>query len=117
MSASNSRVRWFALIALTGINLLNYIDRYIFSALLPAIKADLGFTDTQLGILGSAFLFAYTFASPIFGYLGDRGGRSRLMATGVGLWSLATAFSGMTTSFIGQFVTRAAVGLGSLFTR
>ena len=107
-----AKTRWVALVALTAINLLNYIDRYIFSALLPAIKADLKFTDTELGVLGSAFLFAYVFASPLFGLLGDRGGRSRIMAYGVGIWSLATAFSGLTTSFLGQFLTRAAVGFG-----
>lgn len=108
----SSRTRWIALIVLTGINLLNYIDRFIFSALLPAIKADLKFTDTELGILGSAFLFAYVFASPLFGWLGDRSGRSRIMSVGVGVWSVATAFSGVFTSFIGQFLTRATVGFG-----
>lgn len=108
----SSRARWFALFVLTGINLLNYIDRYIFSALLPAIKADLKFTDTELGLLGSGFLFAYMFASPLFGMLGDRGGRNHLMASGIGIWSIATAFSGITTSFMGQMLTRASVGFG-----
>jgi MFS family permease len=106
------RIRWMALIVLTGINLLNYIDRYIFSALLPAIKRDLGFTDTQLGLLGSGFIFAYLFISPIFGFLGDRGGRSKVMATGVMVWSAATAFSGIAMTYAGQMVTRIAVGLG-----
>ncbi len=108
----SGRARWFALFVLTGINLLNYIDRYIFSALLPAIKADLKFTDTELGLLGSGFLFAYMFASPVFGMLGDRRGRNHLMAAGIGVWSAATAFSGITTSFMGQMLTRACVGLG-----
>jgi len=106
------RARWLALLVLTGINLLNYIDRYIFSALLPAIKADLHFSDTELGLLGSGFLFAYMFASPLFGMLGDRRGRNHLMASGVGIWSIATAFSGLTTTFLGQMLTRVAVGFG-----
>jgi MFS transporter, Spinster family, sphingosine-1-phosphate transporter len=111
-SESSKKIRWMALLVLTGINLLNYIDRYIFSALLPAIKADLGFTDTQLGFLGSGFIFAYLFISPVFGFLGDRGGRSKVMATGVMLWSVATAFSGIAMSYTTQMVTRIAVGLG-----
>src|SRR4051812_30543521 len=53
-----------ALILFTLVNLLNYIDRFIFSALLPAIQKDLGFSDMQLGALGSAFIFAYIFLSP-----------------------------------------------------
>ena len=109
---ASKRTRWIALFTLTAINLLNYIDRYIFSALLPAIKDDLKFTDTELGLLGSAFLISYSVASPVFGWLGDRGGRSKIMASGVGLWSLATGFSGVFTTFGGQFATRALVGLG-----
>ncbi len=101
-----------ALGLLTVINLLNYVDRYIFSALLPAIKADLHFTDTQLGILGTAFLLSYVLITPFCGYLGDRGNRSRLMAGGVAVWSVATAFSGICTSYVGQLVTRAMVGVG-----
>src|SRR4051794_12120592 len=87
------------LIVLTAVNMLNYIDRNIFSALLPAIKTDLGFSDTQLGLLGSGFIFAYFVTSPLFGWLGDRVHRNRLMAGGVTLWSIATAFSGLTRTF------------------
>ncbi len=102
----------FALVLLTFLNLLNYIDRYIFSALLPAIKSDLHFSDTQLGILGSGFIVAYIFISPLFGWLGDRFSRTRVMSMGVAVWSVATAFSGLTTSFFGQLTTRFVVGLG-----
>ena len=108
----NSRSRWIALFALTGLNILNYIDRNIFAALAPAIQRDLGFTDTQLGLLGSGFIFAYTLISPLFGYLGDRGNRSRSMAGGVIVWSAATALTGMMHSFAGQMFARIAVGFG-----
>jgi glycerophosphoryl diester phosphodiesterase/sugar phosphate permease len=100
------------LFILTSLNILNYIDRNIFSALVPAIQRDLGFSDTQLGLIGSAFIFAYTLISPVFGFLGDRGGRSRVMAGGVVVWSVATAFTGSTISFVGQFFNRVTVGLG-----
>jgi glycerophosphoryl diester phosphodiesterase/predicted MFS family arabinose efflux permease len=100
------------LAVLTAINLLNYIDRYIFSALLPAIKADLKFTDTELGLLGSGFILAYLVVAPLFGYLGDRGKRSHIMAIGISLWSVATAFSGLARSFVSQMSTRIVVGLG-----
>ncbi len=103
---------WFALVVLTAINLLNYIDRYILSALLPAIKEDLHFTDTQLGLLGSAFVFAYTISAPFFGTLGDRWNRPRLMSVGVSLWSFATAACGFMKSFPALFLTRAVVGFG-----
>lgn len=107
-----NRARWYALIVLTSINLLNYADRYIFSALAPALQKDLGFSDTQLGLLGSAFILAYLFISPIFGYFGDRRGRPRLMSAGIAVWSAATAFSGICTTFMGQLFTRVFVGVG-----
>lgn len=103
---------WFALIVLTSLNLLNYIDRYILAALLPAIKEDLKFTDGQLGLLGSAFVFAYTISAPFFGTLGDRWNRPRLMAGGVALWSFATAACGFMKTFPALFSTRAVVGFG-----
>lgn len=101
-----------ALIIFTLVNLLNYIDRFIFSALLPAIQRDLGFSDTQLGALGSAFIFAYVLLSPLFGILGDRANRNKLMALGVGLWSAATAFTGVAHTFLGQAAARIGVGVG-----
>ncbi len=101
-----------ALILLTALNILNYADRYIFSALLPAIKNDLHFSDTELGILGSGFIIAYIFVAPFFGVLGDRLPRAKMMAFGVSMWSIATSFSGLTRSFAGQFTTRVVVGIG-----
>src|SRR5258708_37186438 len=50
--------------------------------------------------------------SPIFGTLGDRGNRPRLMAIGVGIWSVATALGGFATNFFNLFVARSSVGIG-----
>ncbi len=112
MSSKKFKAPVITLIILTGINLLNYIDRNIFSALLPAIKADLHFSDTELGILGSGFIIAYILIAPLFGWLGDRFERTNIMSSGVAVWSIATAFSGMTRSFVGQLTTRIVVGVG-----
>src|SRR5262249_51908967 len=54
----------------------------------------------------------YMLTSPIFGTLGDRGKRPRLLAIGVGIWSIATAVGGFARNFIGLFAARAAVGVG-----
>ena len=107
-----SNLRWVTLFTLTSLNILNYIDRNIFSALVPAMQKDLHFSDTQMGLLGSAFIFSYTFIAPVFGYLGDRGPRLKTMAGGLLLWSGATALTGLTRSFVGQFATRTVVGVG-----
>src|SRR5207253_584508 len=73
------------LLFLTLINLFNYLDRYILVALSPAIKRDLGLSDTQVGFLTTAFMGSYFLISPLFGWLGDRKPRLRLMGVGVGL--------------------------------
>jgi glycerophosphoryl diester phosphodiesterase/MFS family permease len=109
---SNSRLRWITLFVLTALNILNYIDRNIFAALVPIMKTDLGFSDAQFGWLGSAFILSYTIIAPVFGYLGDRGPRTKVMSGGLLLWSGATAFTGLTTSYLGQFFTRITVGFG-----
>lgn len=100
------------LLFLTLINLFNYLDRYILVALSPAIKRDLGLSDTQVGFLTTAFLFSYFLVSPIFGWLGDRQPRLRLMSLGVGVWSLATAFCGLGRSAWQLLAARLFVGVG-----
>jgi MFS family permease len=103
---------YFALITLTLLNLLNYVDRFIFAALIPYIKQDTGYTDQQLGWVGSAFTIIYTVCSPLFGYLGDRYRRGRLIAIGIAIWSLATAAAGLAKNFIQLLLSRSAVGVG-----
>lgn len=79
----------------TLVNLLNYIDRYLASGILPLIVRDLNLTNAQGGALVSAFVIGYTVFAPIFGYLGDRYNRVRLMAFGVLMWSFATILTGI----------------------
>ena len=101
------------LFVLTLINLLNYLDRYIPSAVLPQLKASgIVSTDFQLGILSPGFVVVYMLAAPVFGYLGDRRSRTRPIALGVALWSLATMGSGLSRTYWELFASRAAVGIG-----
>ncbi len=107
------RASFVSLGVLTGVNLLNYLDRYVVSALLPALKrAPMGLDDFQLGTLMSGFLVIYLLAAPIFGRLGDRGSRTRPIAIGVLLWSLATGLSGLARNYGQLLGARALVGIG-----
>lgn len=102
-----------ALAVLAVINLLSYLDRYIVAAVAESLKqAHLGLTDTNLGSLMSGFLVVYTFTAPVFGALGDRRSRPRLIALGVGIWSLATALSGFAFNYWSLLLARASVGVG-----
>lgn len=101
------------LVVLTGINLLNYLDRYVIAALGESLRhSPLRISDTQFGLLTSVFILVYLVAAPAFGTLGDRGSRTRLIALGVFLWSCATALGGLAWSVVTLFVARALVGVG-----
>jgi len=102
----------YALLILSLINLVNYLDRYIVTVALPYIQRDFQLDNTQAGLLGSFFMVVFMLASPISGFLGDRVPRRYLVAAGVLLWSLATGASGLATSFFALMVARACVGIG-----
>ncbi|MDQ6801756.1 MAG: MFS transporter [Acidobacteriota bacterium] len=107
------RTAVYALTVLTFINLFNYVDRWVVAAVVESIKrSELHLTDTQLGLVGTGFIFVYTLTSPFFGTLGDRKRRPPLIAIGVALWSIATALAGFARGFMSLFVARSAVGIG-----
>jgi MFS family permease len=101
-----------ALGVLTGINVLNYLDRYLGAALMVLIIPELHLTDAQGGTLQSVFILVYALASPVMGFLGDRRGRLRLAAAGVAIWSAATFASGMAGTYATLLLARALVGVG-----
>ena len=101
-----------ALAALTGINLLNYVDRYIPAGAMPLILATFGASDSQGGLLQSLFMFPYALVSPFVGTWGDRRSRFGLAGLGVLIWSLATFASGMAPSFAALIVARVVIGIG-----
>src|SRR5690348_3447684 len=88
---------------LTGLNLLNYLDRLVVSAVLPKIQegvpeGGLGLSNFMGGLLATVFLIGYFATAPIFGSLGDRMKRKWLIAFGVIVWSAATIASGLATT-------------------
>ena len=100
------------LAVLAGINLLNYLDRYVLPAVLTPIKDELHLSDSRLGALASAFMLGYFLTSPIFGYLGDRLPRKHLIAIGVVVWSVGTVFSGRAGAYAELVLFRVLVGVG-----
>jgi predicted MFS family arabinose efflux permease len=97
---------------LTGLNFLNYVDRYIVAAVLPKIQEELSLNDFEGGLLATIFLLGYFVTSPVFGTLGDRMSRKVLIALGVLTWSVATVASGFSSSLGTLLIARAVVGIG-----
>jgi len=112
-SYPSQRYAWFLVVLLTIAYVLSFIDRYILGLLVEPIKADLGFTDTQIGLLmGPAFGFVYAVGGLFLGWLADHKRRTLVVAVGVGVWSLATAMTGLAKSFLHVFLARMSVGIG-----
>src|SRR5579872_114997 len=90
---------------------LNYSDRQVIFSIFPLLKSELHFTDAQLGLTGSAFLWVYGLCSPIAGQIGDRFSKRRLVALSLLLWSGVTALTGLSHS-VGMVLTcRALTGV------
>jgi MFS transporter, Spinster family, sphingosine-1-phosphate transporter len=100
------------LFILTGLNLFNYLDRYVLSAVLTPLQKDLGINDSQAGWLPTAFMIGYFVTSPVFGWLGDRWSRKWLIAVGIFVWSLGTMLTGFAATFAMMVAFRVLIGLG-----
>lgn len=91
----------------------NFIDRQILGILVPAIKTDLHFTDTELGWLGGpAFAIFYTALGVPIAWLADRSSRTWIMTGALVVWSGFTAACGYAGNFAQLFLARLGVGVG-----
>ena len=102
----------WTLAILTGLNLFNYLDRYVLSAVLQPMQAELHLSDGQAGRIATAFMLGYFVTSPVFGYLGDRFPRKWLIAAGIFVWSIGTVLTGYAATFGLLLGYRVLVGLG-----
>ena len=102
----------FAFTVLFVVNVLNYADRYVLSAILPKIKAEFNMSDFQGGLLISSFLIVYAVATLPLGVWADRGIRKNIVALCVGIWSVATALAGFTQNLPQLFSMRSILGIG-----
>src|SRR5260370_21112282 len=85
-----TRYSFYAVGVLTGLNFLNYIDRQILPAVGPLMKQELHLSDTEIGALDAALLLSFTILAPLFGRLGDRCSRTKVIACAAVLWRVAT---------------------------
>ena len=87
------RYSYYALSVLTLVNFLNYIDRQVLPAVAPSMSADLGLSDAEIGFMDDALLISFTVLAVLFGRLGDRYSRTKLMAGAAAVWSVATGLT------------------------
>lgn len=111
--AVSPRYRTFALLLLTLVYGFNFIDRQIVGILAPFIQADLGLTNTQLGLLiGLAFAAFYTVMGIPLAFLADKMNRVTLLSVALAVWSGFTALTGFSQNFLHIALARIGVGVG-----
>ena len=105
--------RWYMVALLTLAYFISYIDRTVIGLLVGPIQADLGVTDSQMGLLlGLAFgIFYATMGLPL-GWLADRTRRTGIVSCAIALWSAATALCGLASNYLQLFLLRMSVGVG-----
>src|SRR6185503_11967875 len=104
-----------SIVALLVISVIvNYVDRSNLSLAVPLIQHQFTLTPLQIGALLSAFFWSYALLQifGVAGWLSDHFPVGWVLAGGYLLWSLATAATGLTTSFATLFVVRLLLGMG-----
>src|SRR5579859_6780033 len=102
----------FAFGVLFAVNVLNYADRYVLSAILPDLKRAFNMSDFQGGLLISSFLLVYAVATLPLGVWADRGIRKNIVALCVSIWSVATVLAGFAQNLVQLFSFRSVLGIG-----
>ena len=104
---------WYVVGVLMSIYVLSFIDRQIMSLIVEPMKRDLEVSDTLMGLLmGTSFAIFYTLFGMPLGRLADSRSRRGIIAVGVFLWSLMTAWCGVARNYVQLFVFRVGVGVG-----
>ena len=110
--AHASAPQWWPSPLLIGLNLLNYIDRYILPGEVALIQREFGSTDQEMGALTTALFIVYMLVAPLTGWLGDRFPRKPLIIFGAVLWSLATLATAWVHDYRTLYIRHAIVGVG-----
>ncbi len=112
-AAPTAAAAWYAVIVLMLCYALSYVDRQILGLLVPQIKADLGISDTLMGLLqGFSFALFYAFMGLPLGRIADFASRRNLISICIAFWSLFTAACAGARSYATLFLARMGVGIG-----
>jgi MFS family permease len=102
----------YAIVVLFAINILNFYDRNVGGALTEPMRKEFHLTDTQIGLLGSAFIWLYALIGVPLGRFADVGSRKKLLSFGIVVWSALTAFTYFVANFGMLMFSRLGVGVG-----
>ncbi|BCF93520.1 MULTISPECIES: MFS transporter [Paraburkholderia] len=106
------RIQWIALTFLTLAGIVNYLDRSTLSIANHSVSGELGLSASQMGLLLSAFSFAYAFSQLPVGAMLDRFGARVMLGLGMFVWSCAQLCGGLVHTLPQFLAARIALGIG-----
>src|SRR3974390_2276300 len=110
--ARPSRGRWYVLVLICLMYLITYLDRVNISTAAPLISMEFGFDKITMGVIFSAFVWAYALFQVPGGWLSDRWGARGVLAATVTYWSAMTAATAAAFSSLSFIVVRFLFGIG-----
>ncbi len=109
----NSRAGYAtSLSVLVAVNILNFYDRHVIGALTEPIRKEFGLTDSQVGLMGSAFIWLYALVGLPLGRIADSSSRKRLLAGGMLVWSALTGMAAMAANYTMLLFSRLGFAVG-----
>ena len=113
--ATSKHYKWVVVGLLWLVCFFNYADRQAIFSVFEPIKAEMGLSDAQLGIVGASFMWVYAAAAPLAGLVGDRFKRKTLILGGLIFWSLITVATAFSRNYTHLVICRALDGFGEAF--
>lgn len=114
-SDMKSRYGWWLVGMLWLVCFCNYADRQAIFSVLPQIRAQMGLSDIQLGIVASSFMWVYAIAGPLAGWLSDRISPRAVVLGALIFWSMVTAATGRCHSYESLVLFRTLGGFTEAF--
>ena len=106
------RAAYSSLAVLVAVNILNFYDRHVIGALTEPIRKDFGLTDSQVGLIGSAFIWLYALVGLPLGRASDSWSRKKLLAWGMAAWTALTGMAAMAANFTMLLFSRLGFAVG-----
>ena len=110
-ASDGDRWRWAVLAVFVLSSAINYLDRQTLAMLAPVLRREFHLSNTDYGLILTAFSVTYAGGAPLAGMLIDRLGLNRGISLAVGLWSCAGLATGLTRGLGGLVGCRAVLGL------
>src|SRR5437764_10858465 len=97
--AMNQRAGYTSLAVLVAVNVLNFYDRHVIGALTEPIRKEFALSDSQVGLMSSAFIWLYALVGLPLGRVADTRSRKKLLAAGMLVWSALTGVAAMASNY------------------